>query len=302
VDKLQVIEHKSERVLTTAQIAELENRIKKSLEHLRDRGELNLKRLFCGMNQNVLNLVYAASQAYGKPLMACVYFIKNKYSGLTKIGATKKIERRFAQLVTAFKHVGMPADLSLSGLAPTYPQYLLGAEKFFHNIFNDKRMFGEWFDITDDMVRDALYEYTQHAAIIDDVYINYTDFEYYFLDNVNYDYGLTIEDMGYVHKIHVTPTLSFNDLTKNLFRKTNKLHEIVKSAEKHNVGFYELVPDEHDYPAFRRSGIKHVDTDEWYSFGDIKTAAFDVSQWQRTISKINRMDRVILDGAIHTGA
>ena len=46
-----------------------------------------LKNIFEGMNQKVLNAVYAASQIYDLPLRSCVYFIQNE--------STEQIKNRY---------------------------------------------------------------------------------------------------------------------------------------------------------------------------------------------------------------
>lgn len=81
-----------------------------------------------------------------------VYFIRDPYKKITKIGRTKDINTRFENLRSEHK-----TDLKLILTIPTEDTVLL--EKEIHKKFDDKRIAGEWFYITNSDIEGIKNEY-----------------------------------------------------------------------------------------------------------------------------------------------
>ena len=80
-----------------------------------------------------------------------VYFIKNKYTGLVKIGCTSNIKQRYATLDGLFRNqFGAPDALQIVDFLLIAPRFISKVEKIAHAAFSAKRKYGEWFDISVD--------------------------------------------------------------------------------------------------------------------------------------------------------
>jgi hypothetical protein len=78
-----------------------------------------------------------------------VYFIKNKTSGLIKIGRTRDIERR----VTIFTRLfSFPIELIQHFKTLNYEKI----EKSFHTFYKSKRKYGEWFKLDEQDLKQIL--------------------------------------------------------------------------------------------------------------------------------------------------
>lgn len=78
----------------------------------------------------------------------CVYFIRNKYTKLVKIGSTKNIKERYASLRGIFRnHFGVDDALEVVGIICADGDKVSVVERFFHDEYRTQRRFGEWFDI-----------------------------------------------------------------------------------------------------------------------------------------------------------
>ena len=91
-----------------------------------------------------------------------VYVIKNKDTGLFKIGSTKNVEVRFRQLKN---QSGANLHLLLTlGCERGYDEKNTVLEYWLHNQFKHKRVVGEWFELT---ARDLVEIRTIRAYIAD---------------------------------------------------------------------------------------------------------------------------------------
>lgn len=252
---------------------------------IKENTEKRLKSIFEGMDQKVLNAVYAASQIYDLPLRSCVYFIQNVSTEQIKIGMAIDLEKRFHQIKTAFKHIGMPEKLKLIAVVMSYPKYLSKIEKEFHQLFKAQRAYGEWFSIKVEDVYESL-QYTDSMEYIEDVLVNYMDYESFHLENIAKDYDVPIETINETREIN--STIRF--IKTGLFTKTNKLKLIEDSVSKHNVGFYEtmFVVDGEEFK-IHSQGIRPRDIDTWYCIQDIKTMALNRDYLSGMFKRINSM-------------
>lgn len=87
-----------------------------------------------------------------------VYFIKNKYTGLIKIGRTTNLTKRIQELKNCFTLLGMnPQELELEAII--YCPFGMSnsqVESHYHNVFEEYRIIGEWFQIDRNMLTDEL--------------------------------------------------------------------------------------------------------------------------------------------------
>ena len=81
----------------------------------------------------------------GKKTYGYVYFVRESFIGLVKVGSTKNLGARLASLQT-----GCPQDLQL--LAYIYSDAYRSIEKLLHSKFSDKNHRAEWFSLTNDDV------------------------------------------------------------------------------------------------------------------------------------------------------
>lgn len=79
-----------------------------------------------------------------------VYFIRQCGGGPTKIGVATDVEARLSALQTAHAY---PLEVVGIWLGATIED-----EKRLHAKFSDKRLLGEWFDMTDDEVEVAIHD------------------------------------------------------------------------------------------------------------------------------------------------
>jgi hypothetical protein len=77
------------------------------------------------------------------PVSGLVYFVKNKENGFVKIGFTVDLLTRFQNLT--YEH---QVEMEVLHFVPTYDA--AGLEKVFHSLYSEKRVDGEWFDLSDD--------------------------------------------------------------------------------------------------------------------------------------------------------
>jgi hypothetical protein len=78
-----------------------------------------------------------------EPISGVVYFIRNVETGLTKIGFTTDLINRIYNLSLEHK-----AEMKLIHYISTYDSATL--ESVMHDIFLDKKVMGEWFNLTDE--------------------------------------------------------------------------------------------------------------------------------------------------------
>lgn len=78
----------------------------------------------------------------------CVYFIRNKYTKLIKIGKTKNIAKRISQIRSMFKnHFGVNDGLELIGILPVFNGEESKLETYLHKKYKYYNTYGEWFNI-----------------------------------------------------------------------------------------------------------------------------------------------------------
>lgn len=100
----------------------------------------------------------------------CVYFIRNIYNNLVKIGCSTDVVTRIKTIRSVCKnYLGMDNTIKLEGIIDTSfinPQIV---EKFFHNKYDKYRRFGEWFELPDKEWKLLKKNYIPNAEFLDDM-------------------------------------------------------------------------------------------------------------------------------------
>jgi len=240
-----------------------------------------LKQLFNDLSEKEIGELYACSKVYNQPLTSCVYFIQNEYTGLIKIGQTSDLIERIKQLKACFTLLGMAqSKLRLIGLIATFPQYSGKYEKVIHEVFADKRIIGEWFDISeDDVYREIFFDASDNFAIISGVPIDYGEFEFGFYKSIPKDYELNYADFG-LRSVEINDWFGYLNV---ISPRTNKLSDLINFIHKNKVGFCSF---RFENDGLHRVGISY-DKQDPISFSDIKKHKFDASYWRNIIKQIN---------------
>lgn len=87
-----------------------------------------------------------------------VYFIRNEYTGLLKIGKTNNLKRRIHEINRAFNFLGFDIQ-KLTVEAISYCPFGVSNSKietYYHNKCKEYRVNGEWFDISPDFLYENL--------------------------------------------------------------------------------------------------------------------------------------------------
>ena len=106
-----------------------------------------------------LDYVYRCMLMDSEHKTSVVYFIRNKYNGLLKIGKTNSLQRRINEIENCFNFLGLDTN-ELAVEAISYCPYGMNngkVETYYHNLFKEKRKIGEWFDVSYDELLDSLF-------------------------------------------------------------------------------------------------------------------------------------------------
>ena len=106
-----------------------------------------------------LDYVYRCMLMDSEHKTSVVYFIRNKYIGLLKIGKTNDLQRRINEIESCFNFLGLDTN-ELAVEAISYCPYGMNngkVETYYHNLFKEKRKIGEWFDVSYDELLDSLF-------------------------------------------------------------------------------------------------------------------------------------------------
>ena len=106
-----------------------------------------------------LDYVYRCMLMDSEHKTSVVYFIRNKYNGLLKIGKTNDLQRRINEIESCFNFLGLDTN-ELAVEAISYCPYGMNngkVETYYHNLFKEKRKIGEWFDVSYDELLNSLF-------------------------------------------------------------------------------------------------------------------------------------------------
>ena len=174
-----------------------------------------------------LNYVYRCMLMDNEHKTSVVYFIRNKYNGLLKIGKTNDLQRRINEIESCFNFLGLDTN-ELAVEAISYCPYGMNNDKvetYYHNLFKEKRKIGEWFDVSYDELLDSLFV----NYIINGVLVTVED-TYYFPNGVKKlklaenDYKLLKKEVTNELKEKVSKQLGIlNTDIYNIFNRNNNI-------------------------------------------------------------------------------
>lgn len=177
----------------------------------------------------------------------CVYFIRNKYTNLVKIGSTTDIIRRFNELNSLYKnYLGVDDSLKIEFLL--YIPYNIKPsvyEKQIHKELKKHRKFGEWFDIGYD---DIFYKYCNDTyefySGICVAPVDVLDIEKDICDQYTFDTSKNTDEFS-IRKMVVN----------NCFKNTDNDYLLINQIKKDFTGEYETI--------FTTCGFTYIDLLQW---------------------------------------
>ena len=174
-----------------------------------------------------LDYVYRCMLMDSEHKTSVVYFIRNKYNGLLKIGKTNDLQRRINEIENCFNFLGLDTN-ELAVEAISYCPYGMNngkVETYYHNLFKEKRKIGEWFDVSYDELLNSLFV----DYIINGVLVTVED-TYYFPNGVKKlklaenDYKLLKKEVTNELKEKVSKQLGIlNTDIYNIFNRNNNI-------------------------------------------------------------------------------
>ena len=174
-----------------------------------------------------LDYVYRCMLMDSEHKTSVVYFIRNKYNGLLKIGKTNDLQRRINEIESCFNFLGLDTN-ELAVEAISYCPYGMNngkVETYYHNLFKEKRKIGEWFDVSYDELLNSLFV----DYIINGVLVTVED-TYYFPNGVKKlklaenDYKLLKKEVTNELKEKVSKQLGIlNTDISNIFNRNNNI-------------------------------------------------------------------------------
>ena len=245
--------------------------------------EATAKEIFGNVNSATLGEIYETSKCIDLKLTSGVYFLRNLDNGSIKIGYGKDLLQRITQIARAFKHIGYDDNLKLEAIHLCFEPHLGLTESFFHNEFRDKRVKGEWFEISNEDLLDYFLMTGFEGEFIDDVLVSWTDYESLFFEPLKKDYEIDIREMEY-ELFQETLTMVGNGY---LFRHgvRNKLYEIIRVVEDNKVGINAV--DFSRFPDIKNVGITAEGATIKFDFSTLKYHKYNSKKIEAIIKVIN---------------
>lgn len=118
-----------------------------SLKRMIKTDQETIDRVFGSLDDVCFGEVFNTAQHIDREMRACVYFIRNEYNGMIKIGKTKNLSRRIQQIGAHFMQCGLEPKLKIVMLHLTFPRFITKLENYYHTRFKNNRKYGEWFNV-----------------------------------------------------------------------------------------------------------------------------------------------------------
>lgn len=168
------------------------NRIKR----LKANDEKLAQALFGELDADCFGEAYYTVKHFDQNMRSCVYFIKNEYNGLIKIGQTKNLPRRLHQIGSWFYQCGLEPRLKIVMLHLTFPRFLNQLEVYYHRRFSQCRRYGEWFAV-DEKELTSIDNFGDGFDFINDTLVCFEEYECLSLkrDSARYDLGLYLDEV-----------------------------------------------------------------------------------------------------------
>ena len=262
----------------------LEKRRLKIAERVKSQYENTMKKIFNDIGSVALGEIYETSQCLDLELKSGVYFLRNLDNGLLKIGYGKNLVRRIRQIQSAFNLIGYDENLKLIAIHLCFEPHLGITELFFHNEFKEKKVKGEWFDISDNELTDFFLCTDYQGDYIDEVLVSWADYESVYFEPLEKDFNIDIREMEYEIFKDVLMASNFEKLFRCGVR--NKLYRIAKAVDEHKVAI--IAFDFKHFPDIKRHGITARGATESFDFLGLKASKFDYQETKKSINKIQK--------------
>jgi len=150
-----------------------------------------------------INRFYKIYDIYTSRAISCVYFIKNNETGYVKIGKTKNLHNRFAEIDRICKsHIGGEGDLIRVILCSE--KELSKIERDIHEYYNKYNIRGEWYNIGEIKYDDSYFCDGNKIIIVNNIEVC-VDFSY---EEVNYelekDLHRSIDNSKFFEKMYLS--------------------------------------------------------------------------------------------------
>ena len=263
--------------------------IKNNSISLSQKEETILYDLFNDISDETVSEMYEVAKCFNLKLNSGVYFLRNLETGLLKIGCSTNIPNRMRQIKQSFKHVGYPCNLKLEAIHLCFKRHINIAEGFFHEEFNDNRKIGEWFDITNNQLKESFLSVSSLNYTANDVFVSFDDFEslnfktikkHYYVSPLKYEEKLTHGEDFYDLKHSLTKDKFFGFLDVE-----NELSFIVNTTHKNKIKISAI--DYWDKPISEKTVGFNGDVEK-FNFMKLKEVKLDSSEVDKIILKSNK--------------
>lgn len=216
--------------LSTREIWDMAKKVKE------DNTKIMVDFLLGYMDMKCINRFYKIYEIHSSKTISCIYFIKNNETGYIKIGKTKDLHRRIADIDSLCKnHIG--GETSLKRVVLCSESELAKAENDLHKHYDKYKIRGEWYDV-DNIEYDDMYFCDGDQIITinnNDVYVDfsYEDIDYDLRSELYNSIALAklLERMA-VGNDYVTTSVKYYDMS-NLYKFHNYMFD-------NNIGFAAL--------------------------------------------------------------
>jgi len=168
-----------------------------------------------------LNMFYKTYKTLSTNSFPCVYFIRNKYNNLVKIGSTKNPFKRFKELKSmCLNHFGMDNVLEIEGIIYIPSEKHSLYENILHKQYKEYNKHGEWFDLSKETIKNEMFPSNQ---TINGICVDYMceDIKNDGFETVSFNRDIDIERIK--HKVFYTVVSD-----KCLGRKSEKYQKMEK--------------------------------------------------------------------------
>lgn len=250
------------------------------------------KRVFKTVGKRALGEIYEISKCLNLPLESGVYFLRNESTGLLKIGCAKDIQKRVTQIASAFNFVGYDDKLSLEAIHLCFEPHLSISESFFHKEFSKKRVRGEWFDISNEELKEYFMLCDFLGDYIGNTLVSISEYETMNFQGIEKDFSIKTQELLYEKLKDVPGAFGVEKIFMSGVK--NKCYKIIRAVERNGVGIKAVQLEEKD-PSVEFGeinmvsvGIRYRDSVKEYDFQSLKAEKYNAAKIAELVSGINK--------------
>lgn len=282
IDSRMIAEHKDES-MTQEEAKKMVWKIINCIKDIKYDHEQIAKKLFNNLNDESFGEVYYTVDCIDKKMRSCVYFIKNEYNGLIKIGKTEDFNKRIKQIKSWFLQCGLEPKIKIIMLHTTFPSFLSKLESYYHKQYKKHRKYGEWFDISEEELT-SIDNFGDGFDFVENVLICFEEYENLSLKKS----GTSFELISYVNNL-VDDYILRNYIRKQLNYDSQNFIDVIGSKKNNvNEAVINIINKQANVSVFNNGkfysiGIKDV---EPISFSQLKINKFyeDYNYWNDLIN------------------